>query len=168
MKKHPLSFIKISILLAYVSGNPALSEPLSYQDCLLFATRQGLVDTPDKIKYVEQSCRERFPDSAPAYQQLAVKLSTEALSRIDIWTRNDDPQKLSASVYNGNSNIILTELVVLVSPLTDRGSMEDFFDSEEYEIRLKVEPYKTAFFELSPDSRLKGKLRWQILSAKGY
>lgn len=158
----------VGLLVFYLPGSFAQSEPLNYQDCLLFATRERLADTPEKVKYIERSCRERFPDSAPEYQQISTKLSSEALSRVDIWAKRVNSQKHLASVYNGNSDIIVTGLVVLVFPRTNRGSMEDFFDAEEYAIQLNIQPFKTGSFELPVDSKLKGEIGWKILSGEGY
>jgi hypothetical protein len=139
----------------------------TYHECLLEATRQGLVDNPTAIGKIKNECRQRFPNSAPdaAYAEFDQK----QLSEIDLWTSRDSNDDIKGTVYNGNPDVGLLQLILLLTPVKTDDPVQDFFDSEEFEIALHVPPKGTGTFTIPvTETGIKGRFRWNILKAAGY
>lgn len=145
----------------------AQSKAHSYHECLLEATRQGLVGSPSAVGKVKNECRRRFPDSAPT--EAYVEFDQNRLAEIDLWTSRDTNDDIKGTVYNGNLDVGLTQMTLLLTPDKTGDPVQDFFDSEEFEVRLNVPPKGTGTFTI-PDTEtdIKGRFRWKILKAAGY
>ncbi|GIX21458.1 MAG: hypothetical protein KatS3mg121_0241 [Gammaproteobacteria bacterium] len=57
--------MKRSFLALALGTAVAVAEPLTYQECLLEATRQGHVLSRADIGAFKLECARRFPDSVP-------------------------------------------------------------------------------------------------------
>ena len=146
---------------------PAESNAHSYQECLLEITRDGFVQDRSDIGRIKSMCEKRFPDSAPNI--IGDKLNDKALDKIDLYTNWTEKGEITGSVYNGNPDLIVTRLQVLFTPKTDKGSVMDFFDSEEYYLNLKIKPFSTATFSIDPKkTKIRGPLGWKLVRAWGY
>lgn len=159
-----------ALILASLMFNSSVladSNARSYQDCILEVTRDGYLTSKQDVGRVKELCEQRFPDSAPNI--LGEKLDGEQLAKVDIYTNRGDKGEISGTVYNGNPDIILTRLELLITPNTDKGSVMDFFDSEEYEINLKIKPYSTKEFTIEPEkTTITGLFSWKLIRAWGY
>jgi hypothetical protein len=162
---------RIIVLLGFLVLVPlgvlAESTARSYQECLLEITRDGYLTSKQDIGRVKQLCEKRFPDSVP--NMLGDRLDNDALSKIDIYTNRTDNGVINGSVYNGNPHLTLTRLEVLITPKTQKGSVMDFFDSEEFRLHLKIKPYATEPFSIEPEkTEIKGQFSWKLIRAWGY
>lgn len=139
----------------------------SYQECLLEATRQGLVGNPVAIGKVKNECRERFPKSAPTVAH--VDFDDKRLAEIDLWTSRGSNDDIKGTVYNGNPDVGLLRMTLLLTPDKTGDPVQDFFDSEEFEIPVNIPPKGTGTFTIpASETSIKGRFRWNILKAAGY
>lgn len=164
MKYIYLVLFPLAALLAQAAH--ARPEPQSYQECLLQATWDGYVDDRRDIGRVKQMCEERFPRSAPDI--IGETLTSKQLDNVDLYAHRRDDGGIGGSVYNGNPDLVITRLEVLLTP---RGgdSVRNFFDSEEYRINLKVRPYKTESFEIDRSkTSIDGEFSPRLIRAWGY
>lgn len=153
----------LSPSVAYAQFN----EARNYQDCLLQATREGLVMDRQTIGRVKQTCLERFPDSAPSVGDQ--KLNEDQLEKVDIWTRRTASNNIEGELYNGNPDIVITQFTILLTPVKSGDPVQDFFDSEEYEVNLRILPYKTRTFKIpEKNTDIEGEFRWSLISVWGY
>ncbi|MBN1378196.1 MAG: hypothetical protein JXA04_03080 [Gammaproteobacteria bacterium] len=161
-------FILIGFLAIISTTNVlAESKAMTYQDCILEVTRDGFFQSRRDVGRIKELCEERFPDTAPV--MLGDKLNNEALDKIEIYTNRTDKGEINGTVYNGNSYLIVTRLDLLITPKTKKGSVEDFFDSEDFELNLKVKPYATESFTIEPEkTNIDGQFSWKLIRAWGY
>ena len=154
-------------LLWIAQSATADTGALNYQDCLLHATREGLAQNRRDIGTIKQLCAEQFPNSVP--QQLGQLLDEEALHQIDIWTHRGEDNSIRGSVYNGNPHWVIKRIVILLTPRTAKDPIQNFFDSEEYEIDINIAPYKTSTFSIAAEqTQIPGEMRSNLLKAWGY
>lgn len=162
--------ILIGLLLClppFMSAQAQFNEARNYQDCLLQATSKGLAMDKQTVGKIKQTCLERFPDSAPTVGDK--KLNEDQLAKIDIWTRRTAENDIAGEFYNGNPDIVVTQFTILLTPVKTSDTVQDFFDSEEYEINLRIMPYKTRTFRiLDKDTDIEGDFRWSLISVWGY
>lgn len=145
--KHSLNIV-FPVLLAIPALAWGQAGVYSYQDCVLKATRDGQVRSREDIGRIKQDCQGRFPDSAP--DVLGEKLSEDAMDQVDLYTNRSNSGDIRGSVYNGNPHVILTRVNVLLTP--QRGeSVQDFFDSEEFQITLNIPPRQSKHFTIEAD-----------------
>jgi hypothetical protein len=139
----------------------------TYHECLLEATRQGLVGNPTAIGKVKNECRERFPKSVPTVAH--VDFDNMKLSAIDLWTSRAGNDDIRGTVYNGNPDVGLLQITLLLTPVNTGDPVQDFFDSEEFEIALDIPPKGTGAFAIpAAETNIKGRFRWKIIKAAGY
>jgi hypothetical protein len=139
----------------------------SYQECLLAANRQGLVFSPADIGKIKKECGERFPASAPTTAH--VKFGEKNLTEIELWTSRAPNGDIKGTLYNGNPDLALLQMTVLLTPVKTVDPVQDFFDSEEFEITVNVPPYGTGTFTIpAAETAIQGKFRWNIVQAAGY
>lgn len=139
----------------------------SYQECLLEAARQGLGSNPTAIGKIKNECRERFPRSAPVVAQ--IDFDDKKLAEIDLWTSRASNEDIKGTVYNGNPDVGLLQMTLLLTPDKTGDRVQDFFDSEEFEITLNIPPKGTGTFTIpASETNIKGRFRWNILKASGY
>lgn len=167
--------LMITLCLLSLMALPVIAQPRSdvfenYQNCLLKATRSGVVNTPDDVRKTEQHCRARFPDTAPPLTQQP--LASDLRDKVEITTANIDQNVISGRIYNGNSNYTVTEVSVLMTPVQTGNLKDDFFQSETFDVRLNLAPNEAAKFELSPaSSKLVGdvfNVKWTLIKVNGY
>lgn len=136
------------LILLAVAGPAAAQSALSYQDCVLEATREGYARDREDIGRIKRDCQERFPRSAP--EVLGEKLDKDALDEIDLYTNRSNAGDIRGSVYNSNPHLYLTRVAILLTP--KRGdSVQDFFDSEEFTITLNIPPRETGHFTIDAE-----------------
>ena len=153
-------------LVSSVSVVMAQAKPLNYQDCILEATREGYARDWNDIGNIKQNCEERFPDTAP--QMLGQRISNKLLDKLEIYMHAENDGSINGTLYNGNSHIYLTRIHVLLTPRKD-DPVQDFFDSEEFEVTVKVLPNKTGTFTIPTEEvKLEGSFRTQLIKAWGY
>lgn len=151
----------------FVIVHAQFDEARNYQDCLLQATGKGLALDKQAAGKIKQMCLERFPDSAPTVGDK--KLNEDQLAKIDIWTRRTAENDIEGDFYNGNPDIVVTQFTILLTPVKSGDTVQDFFESEEYEINLRIMPYKTRTFRIrEEDTEIKGDFRWSLISVWGY
>lgn len=151
----------------FTVAHAQFGEALNYQDCLLQATRDGLVMDKQTVGRIKQTCLERFPESAPTVGDK--KLNEDQLAKIDIWTRLTTKKDIEGEFYNGNPDVVVTQFTILLTPVKSGDSVQDFFESEEYEINLRILPYKTRTFRIpEKDTDIEGDFRWSLISVWGY
>ena len=147
-----MKYIKIAALgilsLAMPGYVAAQGDVYSYQDCILKATREGYIRNREDIGHIKQNCRRRFPDSAP--DVLGEKLKEKALQQVELYTSRSDKGDIRGTLYNGNPDFFVTRVTLLLTP--ERGdSVQDFFDSEEFEVTLNIPPHETKHFTIDAD-----------------
>ena len=162
---------KSMVLIGLVALPPlvvqAQQRAFNYQDCLLGAVKQGTIDSQRDIGTVKRLCEEQFPETAPNI--LGQKLDDELLANIDIWVHRDPSENIKGSVYNGNAHVVVTQLTLLLTPHKSGDRVQDFFDSEEYQLHLKIPPYQTKpFFVSVDDTEIPGDFHWNLIRAWGY
>ncbi len=164
---HRIKLILVAIfLLCAPSYLLADSKALSYQDCILEIVREGAIASQRDIGRVKQLCEERFPDTVSNI--IGEKLADSVMEEIEIYTNRGSDGVINGSVYNGNGHIVLTRLELLLTPRTKKGSVLDFFDSEEYRINLIIKPYSTEHFSIkSEKTEIKGPFSWKLIRAWG-
>lgn len=139
----------------------------TYQECLLEANRQGLVISPTDVGKIKNECRKRFPASAPTSAH--VTFNDEKLAKIDLWTSRGSKDEIKGTVYNGNPDVGLLQITLLLTPIKTADPVQDFFDSEEFEIALNIPPHGTGNFAIpAAETKIKGRFRWNIIQAAGY
>jgi hypothetical protein len=164
MKRILIGFL---LCLPSLAAQAQFNDALNYQDCLLQATREGLVLDKQTVGTVKQMCLERFPDSAPTVGD--TKLNEDQLAKIDIWTRRTASNDIEGEFYNGNPDVVVTQFTILLTPVKSDDPVQDFFESEEYEVNLRIMPYKTKTFRiLAKDTDIEGEFRWSLVSVWGY
>ena len=157
------------LLILFFSALPvdAAKSPQNYSECILEANRQSLVLDKRAIGRIKQDCLERFPESAPTVSDK--KLSQRQLSNLELYTRRTNGSDIEGDFYNGNVDIIVTQITLLLTPADSGDDIENFFNSEEYEVNLLIPPYKTKTFTIkSEDTKIKGDFHWSLISAWGY
>lgn len=154
-------------LLPFTAAYSQFNEARNYQDCLLQATREGLALDKQAVGRIKQMCLERFPDSAPTVGDR--QLNEDQLAKIDIWTRKTSDNDIEGEFYNGNPDVVVTQFTILLTPVKSGDTVQDFFDSEEYEVNLRIPPYKTRTFRIpEQDTDIEGDFRWSLVSVWGY
>lgn len=144
-----------------------LNDARNYQDCLLEATREGLVLDKRAVGIIKQTCLERFPGSAPTVGDR--QLNEDQLAKIDIWTRRTTEHDIEGEFYNGNPDVVVTQFTILLTPVKSSDTVQDFFESEEYEINLRIPPYKTRTFSIpEEETDIEGDFRWSLINVWGY
>ncbi len=147
--------------------SPLSAAQTTYQDCLLEASRAGAVKSKRDIGLIRESCREQFPETATDI--LGEKLEQEEIDRLDMWTHRDGKNNIKGSIYNGNPDLVITQLTLLITPKGGGDNIKNFFDSEEFEINVRVPPYKSEAFVIDVEKTdIKGEFGWTIISVRGY
>jgi hypothetical protein len=145
----------------------AQSNARNYQDCILEANRNALALDKRSIGRIKQTCLERFPETAPTISDK--KLNKSQLDKVDLWVRRTSENNIEGGFYNGNPDIVVTQVTLLLTPRNTNDPVQDLFDSEEYEIDLRISPYNNGNFTiLEKDTTIKGEFRWSIVNAWGY
>lgn len=153
--------------IGIVGAAQAQSKAYNYQDCILEANRNVLVLDKKTIGRVKNDCLERFPDTAPTISDK--KLDKSQLEKVDLWLRRTSDNNIEGGFYNGNPDIVVTQVTLLLTPRNTSDPVQDLFDSEEYEINVRIAPYKNGNFTiLDKDTTIKRDFRWSIVSAWGY
>ena len=155
-----------SILLVLTTTIYAQPKARNYQDCLLQATAKRSFDSLRDIGHIKQECEAAFPESAP--RVLGYKLNNDSMDKLDIYTHADNDSNIVGTVFNGNPDLFITRLQILITP--KKGDpVQDFFDSEEFEINLKIPPSKTETFKISAEElTVRGDYSWKLIRAWGY
>jgi hypothetical protein len=139
----------------------------SYHECLLDAARQGLVGNPTAAGKVKNECRERFAASAPTSAH--VEFGNQQLSEIDLWVARGSNEDIKGTVYNGNPDVGLLRITLLLTPIKTGDAVQDFFDSEEFDIPVDIPPHGTGTFTIpAAETGITGRFRWNIIRAAGY
>lgn len=157
----------VLLILFFVGGNAvAQSTALNYQDCILEATREGYAQDWKDVGRIKQSCEEKFPESAPKI--LGERLKNDSLEEVEIYTHAENDGSVKGTVYNGNSHVFLTRIHIILTPRKG-DPVQDLFDSEEFEITLKIPPNKTDHFTIpAEETKVGHDFRTQLIKAWGY
>ncbi len=161
------SFILALVLSLIGLPGYAQDNARTYQECLLNATSEGIISSRRDIGLVKEMCEQRFPETAPGIS--GEKVEDEVLANIDIWTHRGEDNSIKGSIYNGNSDLVITQVTLLLTPSKSGDAVQDFFDSEEYEINRKILPFKTKTFYIpADDTEITGDFHWNLIRARGY
>lgn len=146
-----------------------IAGPLNYQDCILEANRKGGITSQDDVQRIKILCREQFPDTAPDKFEASKTLPKKVISKLTIYSNKGD-EVINGTLYNGSSAYTVTRVTVLLTPINNgKDSIENFFDSEEFEINKTAAPFETTSFNIPlKDMNIKGEFSWHIVTAMGY
>jgi hypothetical protein len=163
--KNSLAILLINLFL--LAPVQAEIEANTYHECLLEAARQGLVGNPTAVGKIKNECRTRFPASAPTTANVA--FNDQKLAEIDLWAARGSKDEIKGTVYNGNPDVGLLQITLLLTPVKTGDVVQDFFDSEEFDIPLNIPPHGTGTFTIpAAETRITGRFRWYIIQAAGY
>lgn len=146
------AFTTIGYLLNY--------KPNNYDDCVLHSLKE--VENKLSVALVLQTCREKFPQVKKPEPASRI-LNEDEFSKLSIRTSNMG-NYLSGEIYNGNKNIVVTEITLLKQEFNE-SDYEEF----QYSEKVHAEPLKVGDFQIRTLSKKNGyDSNWKRLSAKGY
>lgn len=158
-----LPYFTFSLLMALISldsSAESLRNAGSYEKCVLESTK-GI--TSERINGILRDCREEFADSGLTN----VELPPDALGKLIVhagfgWGI------FSGSIYNGNSDYIITQLTVLIAPTGNRKSAAVSTKGSEYNIDLTVQPLTKGALSMPVPSDNTLEYSWKVATAHGY
>jgi hypothetical protein len=138
MRRTPLAASAFAALLI-VAGCDRLSQPKSFDDCIL--KHMVGVTSDNAARLINQSCREKFPDTTTDDNE--VELTDEELSRLTGHTgvvRNH----YGGSLHNANTDIVVTSITIKVTESVGNNST-----SREYRHEVNIPPLAVRDFAVN-------------------
>lgn len=158
--------IRFILILFLISSIPSLVlaewfGPSDYDECIL-ESMKGVTSDRAAI-LIERSCRKKFPKEPEKKPKLR-DLSYEELSNLTGKAGLSFGSSFSGKIYNGNSNLTISEIAILVKTTVDGKEV-----SRTYTDEVTVKPLNTAGFGFDiilgdEDTNYS----WGIAGAKGY
>ncbi len=136
--------------------------PSDYNDCILKHVKPGLDQTA--VLVVTQSCRAKFPVDGSSESGSAVDRDLTALELSALSGRaRDYGDQYSGTIYNGNANVMITEIEITVATTIDKVEV-----SRPYRTPLSIPPQsaKSFGFHLIPGDT-GASYAWSITGARG-
>lgn len=135
--------------------------PSNYDECIL-ESMKGV--TSDKAAIlIESICRKKFLEK-PEKNHESRYLSYEELSNLTGRAEYDRVNVFSGTIYNGNSNVTVSEITCRVTTTVDGMEV-----TRTYTHEVIIKPQTTAYFGFTIIVGDNGAdYSWSIASAKGY
>jgi len=158
MPRTPLAASAFAALLI-VAGCDQLSQPKSFDDCILKHMVGATSDNAARL--INQSCREKFPDTTTDDNE--VELTDEELSRLTGHT-GVAHNHYGGRLHNGNTDITVTSITIRVTESPGSNAT-----SREYRHEVNIAPLAAKDFAVSiivedEDTEYSS----DITSARGY
>ena len=157
--------VVVSLAAAVAAASCNQAEPPameSYGDCILQHVESGM--DANAVSMIRSACRSKFPlDADEPVDAAAEALDAGALSRVTFRRTGGSSSSLFGVLYNGNSDVTLTEVDIAISTMFDGAE-----ESHTYRARQAVPPYGTTTVQLSilPGDRAAAE-RASIAAARG-
>jgi len=154
--------LKFLILFALVASTPSyagLFGPSNYDECILDSMKGVTSDVAARL--VARSCRKQFP----RIQKKAPETSSLSYPQLrKVTGRAGGNGYFSGSLYNGNENLVVTEITINVTTTISGKEV-----SRLYTEAVNIESQKTSSFGFSIIAGDKdADQSWSIKSAQGY
>jgi len=140
------------------------SEPKNFDDCILKHVKAGMSDSAANLLF--RTCRNKFPDKTKIEESTVPpdrQLSINEISLLAGRAALDYGDEYSGSIYNGNSNLTLTQLDITVIT-TISGKKTPYVYRDE----VSIPPKSTGRFSFKIIVGDKdASYSWSISSVKG-
>ncbi|SEK96832.1 hypothetical protein [Nitrosovibrio tenuis] len=138
-----------------------LSNPQTYERCIRDSMKG--VTSNRAAEEATRACREQSAGD----RVNDADLPPDALDKLEIhagfgWGI------FSGSLYNGNSGYAITQVIVLITPMTKGNVAAASADGTEYGIALAVQPLTKGALSMPIPSDNTLEYSWKIVKARGY
>jgi hypothetical protein len=150
-----------------VASMAALFGPNNYNECITSSMKGVTSDVAARA--IVGSCRAQFPEKAPD-SATSIELPPDAVSKITGRAGLEYNDTFSGNIYNGNSNFIISSVVIELVPKakTKNPNYFDRFDRKEYNVDLYLMPLTNRRFSVSIDPAGHKDFDWNIVKARGF
>ena len=140
----------------------SLNAPVNYNQCIIMAAKAAKDPVGDEA---QRHCREKSQEQKPA----AKALPPAALDKLDA-NGGFGYGIFSGSIYNGNSDYTVTQVVILVTPLGQEKHIPAAasLTAREYSIDVTVPPLGKSALAVAIISEGTRDFSWSIIKAHGY
>lgn len=139
----------------------SLPHPGGYDQCVQESMKGITSDRAAAI--VVRACREKSPQS----KSTETDLPADAFNKL-VTHAGFGYGAFNGSIYNGNSDYMVTQVTVLIAPMEPRIAAEASVNGREYDIELTVQPLSKGALSMLIPSDNTLEYAWKVMRARGY
>ena len=156
-----LTIFALVLLISPDLSARSVPDPNSYDQCVPESTTKITGDKGAEI--ARRACRKKFPDTK--FQDM--ELAPEALGKLIIHA-GFGYGIFSGTIYNGNSDYMVTQITILLAPMRRKEAVGTFVADKQYKIDLSLQPFTKGALSMPITSDNTLEYSWKLATARGY